>query len=161
MKDARGGSANLGSLTRASPNPANEGAGAYKAFSSRSASPLVYHDSTSCFLRQRQALSSINGTLALQWSWSATGARGGTASGGGGSWSARGAYGGAAYGGASYRSTTYYGGTALSLWRCRRRNCCRRSSYNLGLCGVPAALLPASVRLLPLSGLPVVQAPRN
>src|SRR5580693_1708883 len=29
-RDARGGSANLGSLTRASPNPANEGAGAYK-----------------------------------------------------------------------------------------------------------------------------------
>jgi hypothetical protein len=53
-------------------------------------------------------------------SWSATGARGGTASGGGGSWSATGARG------------------------CCRR-CCRRSC-NLGLYGVPAALLPATLR---------------
>jgi phosphoglycerate dehydrogenase-like enzyme len=52
----------------------------------------------------------------------------------------------------------------LSLWRCRRRCCCSRCggrSCNLGLYGVPAALLPASLRLLPLSGLPVVDAPRN
>jgi hypothetical protein len=53
-------------------------------------------------------------------SWSATGARGGTASGGGGSWSATGARG------------------------CCRR--CGRRSCNLGLYGVPAALLPATLR---------------
>ena len=38
-------------------------------------------------------------------SWSATGARSGTASGGGGSWTARGAYGGGAYGGTAYHGT--------------------------------------------------------
>ena len=106
-------------------------------------------------------------------SWSATGARGGTASGGGGSWSATGARGGTAsrghgisrrcvlrrrHGLSRHRRLSRHG---LSLWRCRRRSCCRRGSYNLGLCGLPAALLPASVRLLPLSGLPVVDRLRR